>query len=324
MILKQNPEDFLVDEILTLAFDENGNYSYYKLTKKNLNTIEAVEIIAHAFRKEIKYINFAGTKDKHAVTMQYLSIFKGPNKDIEKEFAEKNAFLQLQYLGKGKERLNLGTLDGNSFTIIARDAHKKPEKISRTINFFDNQRFGRNENNHIIGKLLMKQKFKEACEMIGLTAENNNFVKALQQLHKKKLQMYIHAYQSYLFNLTCTQYIEEKYNLKQTDYNLKDLERDNRINKIKIPIIGFGFDCEAIEDKSLKNILLRMMENEKITPRDFVIRSLQGMSAEGNERDLFVAVQNLKIEEIDKKTYKISFFLQKGSYATIAVKSMFI
>jgi tRNA pseudouridine13 synthase len=324
MILKQHPEDFIVNEIIELKFEEKGNYSYYKLTKKNLNTIDAVEIVSNIFNKNIKHINFAGTKDKAAVTTQYISIFKGAPKNFEMMFKEKNALIKLAYLGQGKERLNLGALNGNSFAIIVRDAHKKPENICRIVNLFDSQRFGKNCNNHIIGKLLLKNKFKDACEMIGLNAENNNFIKALRQLHKKKLQMYIHAYQSFLFNRTCTLYIEEKYKLKDADYNLKDLDKDMKVKQIKIPIIGFGFDCESIEDKSLKKVLSRIMNEEDINPRDFVIRSLQGMSAEGNERDLFANVENLEIHEIDKKTYKLSFFLQKGSYATIAVKTMFI
>ena len=313
MIIKQHPEDFIVNEILKLEFDETGDYSYYKLIKKNLNTIEAVDIAANILKKDIKHINFAGTKDKQAVTTQYISIFKGPHKNIEKEFSDKNASLQLNYLGKGKERLNLGSLEGNSFIIIVRDAEKKPEKISFIVNYFDDQRFGRNKNNHIIGKLLLKNKFKEACEIIGLAVEKNNFVRAMQQMHKKKLQMYIHAYQSYLFNETCKMYVQQKYKTKKM-----------KIKKIKIPIIGFGFDGQTIDDKELKKILSKIMEDEEITPRDFVIRPLQGMSAEGNERYLFAAVRNLEIQEIDKKTYKISFFLQKGSYATIAVKSMFV
>ncbi len=337
MILKQQPEDFIVNEILDLSYDEKGKYSYYQLTKKNLNTIEAIELVAKIFNVEIKYINFAGTKDKQAVTKQFISIAHGPAKDITQEIPQNNSFLHLSYLGRGIERLNIGSLTGNAFAITVREAEKEPTEIQWIVNYFDDQRFGAAQKNHLIGKLLLKQKFKEACELIGLVAEKNNYVQALQSMHKKKLQLFIHAYQGWLFNRTISEYVQQKYKtktkvptIKFINYNLGELAivlnkivLDKKIIELNVPIIGFGFDIESVQDTILKEIIEKIMYDEEITQRDFVIRSLQGMSSEGGERTLFANVQDLEIQKIDAKTYKITFNLQKGSYATIAVKSMF-
>ena len=329
MILKQHPEDFIVNEILQLYFDDAGEYTYYQLTKKNLTTIEAIGKIADIFNIKISYINFAGTKDKAAVTSQHISVYKGSSKDLIKEFPQANAFLHLSFLGKGKERLNLGSLEGNSFSIIVREALDNPSKIDFIVNYFDDQRFGNNKNNHVVGKLLIKAKFDEACKIIGLPVEGRNYVKALQTLHKKTLQMYIHAYQSFLFNEICKTYVEKKYKkkLKPIEHNLGTLynvnEKPEKIKNIEIPLIGFGFDFDTIKDKQLKQIIEQILKQENIYPRDFIIRSLQGFSSEGGTRNLFAKVSNLDILQMDEKTYKITFSLPKASYGTVVIKSMF-
>ena len=40
-------------------------------------------------------------------------------------------------------------------------------------------------------------------------------------------------------------------------------------------------------------------------------------------RKAFISVEQLSIEKIDETTYRISFSLQKGSYATNVIKEMF-
>ena len=61
------------------------------------------------------------------------------------------------------------------------------------------------------------------------------------------------------------------------------------------------------------------MEKEKITFRSFINRSIPEISLEGDMRDVFVEIRNLKILERGKDFVKIGFRLDKGSYATVAV-----
>ena len=146
---KQKPEDFKVTEKIKLdMFDDpekKGDYSYYTLTKKDQNTIDAVMIIAKAWHIKPKFINFAGTKDKNAVTEQVISISKGPKKDLYLDN------ITLNYLGQGNERINLGSLEGNGFEIIVETDNDlnngqilnglQVKKLTKTINYFDDQRF---------------------------------------------------------------------------------------------------------------------------------------------------------------------------------------
>ena len=177
--IKQKPEDFIVKEINELKFDEKGQYSYYLLKKRNYNTVDAIKKICDKWKIRKKYVNFAGTKDKVAVTEQYISISRGPSKELILKD------LELKFLGKGKERLNLGSLKGNKFEIVVRNIEKKPRPVKKVINYFDEQRFGRDKNNHIIGKHILKGDYKKACELIGVKAKGNDFIGAFRSIPRK-------------------------------------------------------------------------------------------------------------------------------------------
>ncbi|MBI4453116.1 tRNA pseudouridine(13) synthase TruD [Candidatus Woesearchaeota archaeon] len=325
-----------------------GEYSYYKLIKKNCNTIDAITRIANHWNIYPKFINFAGTKDKNALTEQLISIKKGPKKGL---FLDN---IELKYLGQGNERINLGCLKGNEFEIIV-ESDNSPREMVKTINYFDDQRFGVNNDNHIIGKLLLQRKFNDVCKTLKLVVEANNYVGALRTINKRVLLLYLHAYQSYLWNETVKEFIKHEF-IKGSDkyfeieYALGELfipEEMNTVQNHKIPLIGFGVETD---NEVIRDILNALLVSEGISFSDFVIREMPEISCVGEDRNLLVDIENLKIEEMEteKKTfktkllktlknfkkifseqkpeikeYKLSFFLNKGSYGTIVLKSLF-
>ena len=323
--IKSVPEDFVVKEIIGLKFEDSG-FSYYNLKKTNLSVQEAAEIISKKLRINKKFINYAGTKDKIAITEQKISIKNGPERNFD--FGN----LKLEFLGKGKERINLGDNLGNYFEIVVRDIDKKPEKIKSFVNYFDDQRFS--DKNVEIGKAIIKRDFKKAADFIledkkygemtkeYLEKNKNDFIGALRLIDRKILRMFVHAYQSYLWNLCVSENFErQKHN--EIEYSLGKLnipvEEDENPG---FPIIGFGTE----EDGTVEEILAR----EKITRRDFIIKEIPELSSEGSERNVFAEIKNLNISELEndelnngKKKVKISFELGKGSYATMAIKQLF-
>jgi len=326
--IKTNLEDFFVRETIELKFNECGEFSYYLLQKTNLSTPEAVEIVSRKLKVSKKFINYAGIKDKKAVTEQAISIKNGPAKDFD--FVK----LKLKFLGKGKERLNLGDNSGNYFEIIVRNIKKKPKKIKNFVNYFDDQRFsGKNVE---IGGAIVKKDFEKAADLIMkndkkygnvlnsyLGQNKNDFIGALRLFDKKILRIFIHSYQSYLWNLCISKKFEDKKYLK-IKYSLGELNAPKeKIKNFSYPIAGFGTEKE---DKILRGFL----QKEKVSKMDFVIREIPELSSEGSERSVFAELKNLKFGNLEedelnkgKKKIKISFELGKGSYATMAVKQMF-
>jgi tRNA pseudouridine13 synthase len=291
--IKQKPEDFIVNEITNLKFKEKGDYSIFLLKKTNYNTEKAIQLIADRLRIQRKNIGYAGNKDKIAITTQYISI-----KNINiKELNLKDIELRLK--GYLDYPISLGDLEGNEF-IIDVITKQKPKNICKIINYFGEQRFS--TNNKEIGKSLIKKDFKKATEIIDdkkvkdyLKSKSNDFIGALKQIPLKILKIYVHSYQSYLWNL------------------MAEKEKNSKTNK-KINIIGFDTDLTK-EEKDLLDI-------EGISQRDFIIKQIPELTVEGTVRELFTEIKELDIKKTESG-YNLNFKLKKGCYATEVIKQMF-
>jgi len=336
--IKQIPDDFIVKEITNIELKDSGNYTYFILKKKNYTTERAVSTAAKYLKTNRKNIGYAGSKDKNAVTEQMISV-KGFNKIKNIELKD----IELIYKGKGDERISLGDLKGNEFIITVRNLNKKEIKLTsiQIPNYFDEQRFSK--NNAEIGRLILKKDFKGAVSLI-LNHDNsgsiekevldhiskfpNDFIGAIKKVPKKIRMMYVHAFQSLIFNKT----ISELMILKTKEYKKVDYSNGffvfpkKEIKNAKIPIIGFGTE---FKDNKLRDISLKILEEEGIKLRDFIIRGMLELASEGDERDMFVNAEDIKTkvekDEINKnkKKFIISFKLPKGSYATIVIKKIF-
>lgn len=331
---KQTPEDFIVKEISDITFSNTGKYAYFLLKKRNYNTINAIETIANFLRISSKNIGFAGNKDKNAVTEQLISIKNG-RKDFEKVSLKDIA---LKYVGKGDEEIYLGGLKGNEFCITIRGMEdKKIKKIEEKAknkqifmpNYFGEQRFSK--SNHWIGKAITNRDFKKAVQLVlesnseqnerieeHLQKQKNDFIVALKIIPFRMLKLYVHSYQSFLFNKALEEYIPMN-------------TRGNKINyDEKIPIMGFSTELKELKNNKIKNIIEKIMQEEKITERDFIIRAIPYLSSEGGERNAFIKISDFKIINVEKdelnegkKKMVVSFSLPKGCYATVLMDFLF-
>jgi len=325
--IKQLPEDFIVKEISHVNPQLNGQYAYFILKKTNLTTIDALQILSNKFKIPLKNFGFAGNKDKKAVTEQKISIFRGSKSFENVKFYN----IESKYLGNGEKPISLGDLEGNEFTITIRNLNnndvKKIQKLQnkriKIPNLYGPQRFSK--NNQLIGKSVIKRDFKKAAELIlentganeekiknYLTKNKNNYVEALRLIPLKTRKIFVHSYQSFLFNKTANGYLKKK--------NSKN---------IKVPIIGFNFELSSVRNAALKNIIKKILDEEKISPRDFIINQMPELTSEGDFRDLFFNL-NFKILEIaedelnkNKQKIRINFTLPKSCYATVALEFLF-
>ena len=97
-----------------------GPHLHFSLYKENKDTMEIVSRLAYLLRTPTKNLQFAGTKDRRAVTVQRVSVFRvraekvaGLNRDLRG--AKVGDF---EYQPQG---LSLGELAGNEFVITLRD-----------------------------------------------------------------------------------------------------------------------------------------------------------------------------------------------------------
>lgn len=146
MILKRLPEDFRVEELTAQKPARTGPYVFYRLEKKGIGTLEAVEAVARRWNLPTKAVSYGGLKDRHAVTVQYLTIRGGPPRSFS------DAAVRLECLGRAERPFTPADIAGNRFTIVVRSVHRDDvpglAKACETVgrngfpNYFDDQRFG--------------------------------------------------------------------------------------------------------------------------------------------------------------------------------------
>ncbi len=145
MKLKCQPADFQVEE-LTSRQPLSGNFALYRLMKRSLGTLEAVDEIVSHWQLRRDSLSFGGLKDRHAITLQHLTIDNGPRENFCGEL------LELEYLGQTSTPFTPHDISGNRFELVMRDlsyaecefADRALESLSVTglPNYFDDQRFG--------------------------------------------------------------------------------------------------------------------------------------------------------------------------------------
>ncbi len=145
MKLKCQPEDFLVEELPVIEPGRDGRFTFYRLSKTGIGTLEALEAIRHRWNLSTGQIAHGGLKDKHATTIQYLTILGGPERSLHQ------SNLELEPLGRMDRPYGPQGFRGNRFTIVMRDltptaatsAEKEAISLKEGIpNYFDDQRFG--------------------------------------------------------------------------------------------------------------------------------------------------------------------------------------
>ncbi|MBE9567097.1 MAG: tRNA pseudouridine(13) synthase TruD [Proteobacteria bacterium] len=220
--LKQSPEDFVVEENISLQFSGEGEHCWVYIQKRGCNTDWLAQQLARFCGVKQMAVSYAGLKDRHAVTSQWFSVqlpgLPTPDwKAFEAIFpAGEVKVLQSQ---RHQRKLQRGALKSNTFKITLHDlcsdealdmdgsAEGLEDQIddqlfealqqrcsqiaeSGVANYFGKQRFGRNANN-----LEQAEKF---------------FLKPSRRLPRHKRSIYLSAARSWMFNCILSERIRQK------------------------------------------------------------------------------------------------------------------
>lgn len=146
MKLKRLPEDFRVEEVPLVRGGDRGRFAFYRLWKRGIGTLEALDAIRRRWNLPAARVQYGGLKDRHAETIQYLTILEGPDRAIR----EPN--LVLEPVGFLPHAYGPQFFRGNRFRLVLRDmGDEAADRASRSAaslardglpNYFDDQRFG--------------------------------------------------------------------------------------------------------------------------------------------------------------------------------------
>ena len=125
MKVKQVPGDFVVEERASIVAADRGRFAVYRLEKTGIGTLEALRAVRRAWRVPARAVGFGGLKDRHAETVQWVTIPAGPKRNL----AEK-AF-RLTYQGKSEVPMSRMALTGNRFRLRLREDLVHPADPTR-------------------------------------------------------------------------------------------------------------------------------------------------------------------------------------------------
>ncbi len=180
-----------------------------------------------------------------------------------------------------------------------------------------------------------------------------NFIAAFSVLPKNLQKLFVHAYQSYLFNLVLSHRMKQNLPFNEAlvgdvvcfrnKFGLAEIHKDRveRITENKVEGINrlikrgrafvtapvFGYETEFAEGVE-GEIERKVLEDEGVELNDFYIEKIPEISSKGTRRPILVPVQvKLSDEEVGdddmnpgRNKVKLKFFLPKGSYATVVLR----
>ncbi|MFG0276004.1 MAG: tRNA pseudouridine(13) synthase TruD [Phycisphaerales bacterium] len=161
--LRDEPEDFVVDEIPLYTPSGEGEHLYLRIEKRDMATSYAAEQLARALNVRTRWVASAGLKDRRAVTTQWMSIHD-PQRRLDPAAGELRPGLRILETGRHGNKLRRGHLRANRFTITLRGARHDADGARAVLedlarrgvpNRAGEQRFGNRANNHLLGRALL-------------------------------------------------------------------------------------------------------------------------------------------------------------------------
>ena len=149
---KEQPEDFIVEEVLGFTPSGDGEHCLVWVEKRDLDSNDAATRLADALGVRRRLVSHCGLKDRHAITRQWFSIHL-PGAESPAPATLESEGLKVLQVTRNLRKLRRGTHTGNRFTIRLRNPDFDPgdrwEKIAErgVPNYFGTQRFGNGGRN---------------------------------------------------------------------------------------------------------------------------------------------------------------------------------
>ncbi|MFC1454947.1 tRNA pseudouridine(13) synthase TruD [Candidatus Undinarchaeota archaeon] len=141
-----------------------------------------------------------------------------------------------------------------------------------------------------------------------LSTKPNDYANAIRKLPKGLFKIFVHAYQSYLFNLVLSERV--KLGLD------KSLEGDDK--PLTCPV--FGYDCKLLKGEA-GEIEKNILKKEGLSQGDFRIKSMPEASGKGIRREAILSFKNFEVI-LSGRDLVAEFEIPSGSYATVLLEEL--
>jgi tRNA pseudouridine13 synthase len=318
-LIKQAPEDFVVDEILGFELAGEGEHVFLKIRKRGENTDYLARQIAKYAELPKMAVSYAGMKDRHAVATQWFSVHIPGKREVDWSGLASASVAVLESV-RHNRKLKTGALKGNRFEIAVRELEGEREAVEATLarireqgapNYFGPQRFGREGNNVaqagalFAGELKLRDRKLEGIYLSAARSEIFNRVLA-RRIEAGNWNRAI-AGDAFMFNHGASVFRD-------------DLSPaiDERLNRLEIHPSGplWGKGAPVAEGEALA------IEREVAGELARLSEGLERIGMESARRALRLAVPDLSWEFPDPNSLRLSFSLPAGAYATSVLREI--
>lgn len=325
-VIREQPEDFIVDEVPAYAPSGEGEHTYFRVEKREISTPELVKQIAIKLGVSPKVISYAGLKDTHALARQTLSAHFVDPASIEALELDNARIL---WVTRHRNKLRPGHLRGNRFTLRIRDV--VPDAVVRVEatlavlaargvpNAYGPQRFGNRGDNHVVGYHLLRDD-RATLEGMGI-----------RHISRQMHQFFISALQSALFNQvvalriahdTLDKVIAGDIARKEDTggiFTVEDADTEcPRVAAWEIsptgPIYGYKL-MQAREEAGA-------LEARVLSEVGLTLENFRSVRAEGVRRPLRYNPEELSWAIEREGNLVVSFFAPKGAFATMFLREL--
>lgn len=230
----------------------------------------------------------------------------------------------------------LGDMEKAVMTYVANPIEGEDESSYNARKFLE-------DNMDFAGALKMypKRLIFERQMIEHLSRREGDWTGALKKLPKNLSVMFIHAYQSYLFNRILSMRlkrgipineavegdiiitfengdVQSRKGIKVKKSNIEKINNQIRKGNCFPSGIIMGYDAEFAEGE-MGEIERKVIEEEGITPEKFVVHDIPFLSSGGMRRIILSPLKRIRWEMGDS-ILKLSFSLPKGCYATCLLR----
>ena len=320
-------DDFVVSEIPAYLPCGNGEHLYLHVQKRGKSTLDIVRLLQNALDVKESDIGYAGKKDAHAITQQWLSVRTNRNADDARELLRPFEWLKILEISRHTNKLRLGHLRGNRFEVKLYHVETPDEAIDAAcrqtmsngfINYFGRQRFGFGGAN------------------VGRGIEILRGGKAPHQLRI----LYVNAVQSAIFNLAAGRRFEQSgFDVFAGDVLKKknagcficdDPQTDqarSRNGEVCVTLalpgkkVMQGPDfSENTEPRALSDFIeyWNLCDQNKTELKTNCLSRF----ADGDRREMWIKPELMSFRHTDNQSVTIEFSLPSGSYATVLMRHL--
>ncbi|OOF41715.1 tRNA pseudouridine(13) synthase TruD [Rodentibacter mrazii] len=315
-LLKQECADFIVIEDLGYEMSGEGEFVALKVRKTSCNTLFVGEKLAKFAGVSERNMGYAGLKDRQAVTEQWFCL-QMPGQEMPDFTQFELEGVEILDVTRHNRKIRTGSLQGNYFEILLRDAQESDELNARLNlvanfgfpNYFTEQRFGRDGHN-------LTQALRWAQGEIKVK-------------DRKKRSFYLSAARSEIFNLVVAARIEQELAQQilpndivqlngshswfkadeSEDLAALQVRLDSRDILLTAPLIGE------------ENLIASDIENAIVEQHNAFSPLMKQEKMKAARRPLLMRAQDFQWQFIEEGL-KLAFYLPSGSYATALIREL--